>query len=36
VGFELLDAGRVGHGYGDGAERPKEDHPLLFARKRAR
>jgi cyclopropane fatty-acyl-phospholipid synthase-like methyltransferase len=33
VGFELLDSGAIGHGYGDGAPGRVERHELLFARK---
>jgi SAM-dependent methyltransferase len=34
LGFELLRADALGHGYHDGEERRPESHPLLFARKR--
>ena len=33
AGLEVLDAGAIGHGYGDGEEHPVESHELLFARK---
>jgi hypothetical protein len=32
-GPALEEAGAIGHGYSDGAERRAERHPLLFARK---
>ena len=33
IGFEILDASVIGHGYGEDAETPEEHHPLVFARK---
>ena len=33
LGFELLPADTLGHGYHDGEPRRPESHPLLFARK---
>jgi len=35
LGFDVHDAGAIGHGYGDGAARPVESHELLLARKPA-
>jgi cyclopropane fatty-acyl-phospholipid synthase-like methyltransferase len=34
LGFELLDARTIGHGYQPNEPRKPESHPLLFARKR--
>lgn len=33
MGFELLDASVIGHGFGKGAPAADESHPLVFARK---
>lgn len=35
LGFELLEAGTLGHGYDEAENHRPEAHPLLFARKRA-
>ncbi len=34
IGFDLLDASVIGHGYTEASEGPPERHPLVLARKR--
>ena len=34
IGFFLIEASTIGHGYSEAVDTPPEIHPLVFARKR--